>query len=737
MKISRHYYDFSILRIFLSPYAKRAVKGRRRWLILPVLLAMLIVLAQLPVTVLAADAILDITFGAGGIVRTDLSANQDEIGDIAFQADGKIIAAGYVQAHGLGLVRYNSNGTLDSSFGVGGVVLSNLIPYGAEAVAVQPDGKIVVAGDTYTTETLYDFAVARFNSDGSPDSNFGTGGRVTRDFGVNHYDNLSDVLIQPDGKIIAVGGSYAINNQAYTDITLIRFNNNGTVDTDFGMGGWGRADFGYGDYAYSALLLSNGKILVGGFSRNVGSLDDLTVVRFNADGSLDTTFGTSGRAVADIFGQDAIVDMVLQPDGKIVGAGYSNRDSNIDIAVVRFNADGSLDSGFGVNGKQTTSFQTNSDESANAVALQPDGKIVVAGYTKILGQGTDFVVARYNPNGSPDGSFDGDGKAVIITPEISNASSLLIQPDGKYILGLTSNSAEVSPSTTYFMLARLQTRAPASKPYDFDRDGRADIAVFRPSNGTWYIRLSSNGSLFGSQWGQSGDLLEPADFNGDGRTDLVVYRNGIWYISYVGSPGNLAFQFGTTGDIPVAADYDGDDKADFAVFRPSNGIWYILRSSDSAVQAIQFGASGDKPVAGDYNGDGRADVAVWRPSNGTWYTSQNPATNYDAFAWGQNGDTPVPGDYDGDGKNDRAIFRPSTATWWIFNSSNGGYVQQPFGVGTDIPVPADYDGDGRTNIAVFRPSTGVWYTSLDASTNYGAQLWGQTGDIPVESANVP
>ena len=736
MKISRHHYDFSSLRIFVSPRAQRAMKGGRRWLVLPVLLAMLMVLAQLPVKVLAADAILDVTFGVGGIVRTDVSGGPEAIAELVFQADGKIIAAGYVQGPGLGLARYNSNGTLDASFGSGGVVVSNLIPHGAKAVAVQPDGKIVVAGDVYTTATLFDFAVARFNSNGSPDTNFGTGGVVSLDYGVHHIDSLADVLIQPDGRIIAVGSSYAINNQAYNDITLARFNSNGTVDTDFGTGGWARADFGYGDNAYSALLLSDGKILVGGLTRSVGSLDDMTLVRFNADGSLDTSFATAGRAVADIVAQDAILDMALQPDGKIVGAGYANRDSNMDIAVVRFNADGSLDSGFGVNGKRTTAFASDSEERANAVAIQADGKIVVCGYARILGQGIDFVVVRYNPNGSPDISFDGDGKAVIVSSEFDNATSLLLQPDGKIILSTTADTAPFPSMGADFTLVRLQTRAPA-KPYDFDGDGRADLAVFRPSNGGWYIRQSSNGSLFGSQWGQSGDLPEPADFNGDGRNDLVIYRNGIWYISYVGNSNTLAFQFGTTGDIPVAADYDGDDKADFAIFRPSNSIWYILRSSDSAVQAIQFGTSGDKPVPGDYNGDGRTDVAVWRPSNGTWYTSQNPATNYDAFAWGQNGDTPVPGDYDGDGKHDRAIFRPSTATWWVFNSSNGGYLEQPFGVGTDIPVPADYDGDGRTNIAVFRPSTGVWYTSLDASTNYGAQLWGQTGDIPVESSNVP
>lgn len=272
---------------------------------------------------------------------------------------------------------------------------------------------------------------------------------------------------------------------------------------------------------------------------------------------------------------------------------------------------------------------------------------------------------------------------------------------------------------------------------DFDGDGKSDLSVFRPSDNTWYILGSLNGSVYAQQFGLSDDKLVPGDYDGDGKADIAVFRNGDWYVLRSSNQSLLFAHFGSAGDIPAAADYDGDRRTDFAVFRPSTGVWYILPSLDGVVQIIQLGVNGDKPVPGDYNGDGRADVAVWRPSNGTWYTSTNPATNYDALAWGQNGDKPVPGDYDGDGKNDRAIFRPSTGTWWILNSSNGTYVEQQFGVSTDLTVAADYDGDGRTNIAVFRPSTARWYTSLNVSTNYGEQAWGLSGDKPVPAAYAP
>lgn len=265
---------------------------------------------------------------------------------------------------------------------------------------------------------------------------------------------------------------------------------------------------------------------------------------------------------------------------------------------------------------------------------------------------------------------------------------------------------------------------------DFDGDGRADVAVRRPSDNVWY-QLRSSGVFTGMEFGLAGDKLAPADYDGDGRTDVAVFRpsSGTWFVAG-SSAGFITLAWGLAGDIPVPADYDGDGKADFAVYRPSNGTWYLYQSS-AGILVRGFGTAEDEPQAADYDGDGKTDLAVRRPSNNTWYFLRS-SLGYATFNWGLVGDLALTGDFDGDGKADPTMFRPSTGVWYVA-ASQQGFVTYNWGLNSDVPVPADYDADGKTDVAVFRPSNSTWY--LWGSYSGIQQLqFGINGDAPVAAS---
>ncbi len=257
--------------------------------------------------------------------------------------------------------------------------------------------------------------------------------------------------------------------------------------------------------------------------------------------------------------------------------------------------------------------------------------------------------------------------------------------------------------------------APGARPIpaDYDGDGRADLAVWRPreanGEGLWYILRSSDGVGVRQQLGaaSSGDLPVPADYDGDGRADLAVWRRvegtgeGVWYIQRSSDDQIVRQQWGAAGDVPVPADYDGDGRRDIAVWR--GGTWYILNSRDASIRVQQFGEATDVPVPGDYDGDGRADLAVWRPATGEWLILLSNDNAIRRQGWGAPGDVPIPGDYDGDRRADLAVWRPVTGEWWVVRSSDGAITSQAWGAPGDVPLPLDHDGDGSADLTVYRP----------------------------------
>ena len=273
-------------------------------------------------------------------------------------------------------------------------------------------------------------------------------------------------------------------------------------------------------------------------------------------------------------------------------------------------------------------------------------------------------------------------------------------------------------------------------PFDFDGDGKTDLSIFRPAPGEWWYLKSSDGGNGAVQFGSSTDKIVPADYTGDGKTDIALFRPSTneWFILRSEDGSFYSFPFGTAGDIPAPADYDGDGKSDPAVFRPSTQTWFILRSS-GGVTIQQFGVAGDIPVVADYDGDGRADLSIYRPSSGQWWLLRS-SLGIVVYQFGNSLDKLVPADYTGDGKTDVALFRPTTNEWFVLRSENDSFYSFPFGAAGDVPSPGDYDGDGKTDAAVFRPSTVTWFVQRTSSGTL-IQSFGVSGDLSVPNAFVP
>ncbi|MFD8009058.1 calcium-binding protein [Streptomyces sp. NPDC058955] len=406
---------------------------------------------------------------------------------------GAVGATALALVLGLPAVATAAPGDLDPTFDGDGRVVTDLGGYaGAEGMVIQPDGKIVTIGYSYTTETSGDFTLTRYDTDGGLDATFGGDGIVTTDFVGANNDEGRGLALQPDGKIVAVGGSTDWGgNGAWA---AARYLPDGSLDPSFGEGGkvLTEIDVDAIETAESVVVLSDGRIVAGGSSNGVWSL-----VRWDSSGVPDPGFDGDGR-VTTTFGTgccQGVADLVPQADGRIVAAGYAG-----GLALTRYLPDGSLDPSFDGDGRVTTGLGT-----GEGVELQSDGRIVVAGK-----EGNSFLVARFTTGGAPDPSFDGDGRVLTsFGPEDGGAMDVALQSDGRIVAAGAYGGD--------FALARYNTGG--SLDPDFGGDGKVTTDFGGSSDAAARVALQSDGKIVAAG-------LAGTAYSLDGHRGLARYLGG-------------------------------------------------------------------------------------------------------------------------------------------------------------------------------------------------------------------
>lgn len=576
-------------------------------------------------------------------------------------------------------------------------------------VAIHSDGRIVLAGYSPTRDFNaqgnflgYNFyaTLATLTPNGSLSSAVKLADQTFEQARRANIRAFTKVEAQSDGNVVAVGFNSFMDPQTFF-VTAGRWlvSNGSTM--------WHSENLNSSAQAQSVKFTRGNKILVSGSDlfQSGGSMR-----RFNSNLTLDTTFGINGKILycRPGFGctpddnKYAVENIAtlriesIQNDGKILALAGNFEPFRFPLGalagdrLVRFNPDGSVDRSFG-----------------DAWGTNPN---IITNY------------GYYFLNRRPGGS---------VVQRIENAGFAVLQADGKILSGGAYIPTGGQPDRAG--VTRRQNTFRNGIYSDFGNDGRADLSVYRPTGGVWHSLDSFNGSYTPVQFGISTDKIAPADFDGDGKTDRAVFRDGVWYVFRSSDNQVTIFQWGSAGDLPRPGDFNGDGFADFAVFRPSNGVWYIYYSNpiqpgNITYRIVQFGQTGDIPLLADFDADGKSDVSVFR--NGVWYFIRSGDGSIGIVQFGIAGDVPVPDDYDADSKADLAVFR--NGVWYVLRSTDGGATIANWGASGDRAVPGDYDNDGRSDFAIYR--SGVWWILRSSDNGFSAVNFGLAADKPIPAA---
>jgi hypothetical protein len=636
---------------------------------------------------------------------------------MAVDAAGNSYLAGYsysadegggLRSYNYVVLKYNSNGDLLwTRYYAGNVGYDDF----AQSLKIDAAGNVYVGGYSWGVGTYANYLTVKYGPDGAQ--------LWARRYAGGFGEIMNEVEIDLSGNVYVTG--YSNNSMAggSEDIVTIKYNaagdqmwlnryNSAANDTDEG---------------YEIEINDAGDVFVLGQKYQDFSFSSSIIHKIDGDTGtvawtreINTTSGQMGEYVMS-FDLDAAGNIYL------AGMLFDDTSYNVDSFVAKFDSEAIM--------QWTQAYDGPSDEDFDGdpkMVLDGDGNVYL-GVTSEGFANSDIQVIKYSAAGQQEWTYRfgnpyfGEDWLISWQVDVAQRTMLLDVQGNVYVAGSSYIPGQSTDLSVFKLEPIAQTRAVA---FDFDGDKKADISVFRPETGVWWVLRSSDGGFSATNWGLESDQIVPGDYDGDGLNDPAVFRDGLWYVLTSSTGGYSIGNFGLPGDRPVPSDFDNDGKADLSVFR--QGIWHSLASSNGSYQAVQFGIGSDLPIPSDFDSNRRSDVAVFR--DGVWYVRYQNELPMRTIQFGVQTDKAVPADYDGDKKTDYAIVRKGT--WWVWQSSTDSPRVFQWGVDGDIPVPADYDGDKKADFAVYRQ--GIWYIWRSSDDTFSAYSFGLPTDIPVPSA---